>query len=184
MKTSRLLAPLLAVCAFSSFSAVAAAPAPLETIPSLDLQRYMGTWHEIAHYPNRFQQKCVADTSAAYSLQPDGRVKVVNRCRLADGAFDEAVGSARRIGGEGSPKLEVRFAPAWLSFLPAVWGDYWVIDLDEDYSLVAVSEPAREYLWVLARTPEVEPAAYQALLQRLAAKGFDPARLQPGRAPE
>jgi len=78
----------------------------------------------------------------------------------------------------------VRFAPAWLSFLPTVWGDYWVIDLDPDYSLVAVSEPAREYLWVLARTPEVEPAAYQALLQRLAAKGFDPARLQPGRAPE
>ena len=85
---------------------------------------------------------------------------------------------ARQIGAADSPKLEVRFAPAWLSFLPMVWGDYWVIDLDPDYRLVAVSEPSREYLWVLSRTPAVDAQAYEALLARLAARGFDLGKLE------
>jgi apolipoprotein D and lipocalin family protein len=72
----------------------------------------------------------------------------------------------------------VRFAPAWLSWLPWVWGDYWVIDLDEDYQLVAVSEPKRDYLWVLARSRSVAPAAYAALLARLRQQGFDTGKLQ------
>lgn len=85
---------------------------------------------------------------------------------------------ARQIGPADSARLEVRFAPAILSFLPAVWGDYWVIDLDPAYRLVAVSEPGREYLWVMARTPVVEEAAYRQLLARLEARGFDLARLE------
>jgi apolipoprotein D and lipocalin family protein len=74
--------------------------------------------------------------------------------------------------------LQVRFAPAWLSWLDAVWGDYWVVDLDADYRLVAVSEPRREYLWILSRTPAVDEAALQALIGRLDALGFDRTRLQ------
>lgn len=155
---------------------------PVTTIQSLDVQRYMGKWHEIAKYPNRFQAKCVSDTSADYSLQPDGTVKVVNRCRLANGEMDEAVGTARQIGEATSPKLKVRFAPAWLSWLPAVWGDYWVIDLDPAYQLAAVSDPRREYLWVLSRTPQVDPPAYQALLGRLQARGFDLSKLEMSKA--
>lgn len=132
----------------------AQAPAPaLQAIQSLDVPRYMGTWHEIAKYPNRFQKQCLRNTSAQYALQKDGTVKVVNRCQLASGEMDEAEGEARQVGGATSPKLKVRFAPAWLSWLPMVWGNYWVIDLDAEYELVAVSEPSREYLWVLARTP-------------------------------
>jgi len=72
----------------------------------------------------------------------------------------------------------VRFAPAWLSFLPMVWGDYWVIDLDAQYQLAVVSEPQREYLWVLSRTPKVDVAAYQALLARLGQRGFDVKRIE------
>jgi apolipoprotein D and lipocalin family protein len=151
---------------------------PLQTIESLDVPRYMGTWHEIAKYPNRFQKQCLRNTSAQYSLQKDGTVKVVNRCQLASGEMDEAEGQARQIGGVKSPKLEVRFAPAWLSWLPMVWGKYWVVDLDLEYQLVAVSEPSREYLWVLARTPKVDKAKYDALLLRLQAKGFDLGRLE------
>ena len=71
----------------------------------------------------------------------------------------------------------MRFAPAWLAWLPLVWGDYWVVDLDERYALAAVSEPKREYLWVLSRTPTVSPDAYDALLGRLKAQGFDLNRL-------
>ena len=153
-------------------------PQALRTIQSLDVPRYMGTWFEIAKYPNRFQKQCVRNTSAEYSLQKDGTVKVMNRCQLASGDMDEAEGQARQIGGLKSPKLEVRFAPAWLSWLPMVWGKYWVIDLDPEYQLVAVSEPSQEYLWVLARTPQVDPTAYNALLTRLAQKGFDVSKLE------
>lgn len=168
----------LGMHASPALSAEASAPAPLQTIAALDLPRYMGTWYEIARYPNWFQKKCVSDTRAEYSLQPDGRVQVINRCREQDGALSEAFGVARQIGAADSAQLDVRFAPAWLSFLPMVWGDYWVIDLDPDYQLVAVSEPGREYLWVLARTPDVDASAYEALLDRLAARGFDPRRLE------
>ncbi len=175
---------LAAILAFSgayghaaeAMQAQAATPA-LTTIAALDVPRYMGTWYEIAKFPNWFQKKCVADTRAQYSAQPDGKVQVINRCRQENGDMTEAVGAARQMGDKNSPKLQVRFAPAWLSFIPAVWGDYWVIDLDPAYQLVAVSEPKREYLWVLSRTPKVDQAAYDALLGRLVSMGFDIKRL-------
>ncbi|GAB3398342.1 lipocalin family protein [Massilia agilis] len=169
-----LAAALLALAA----PARAEPPAPLAPIPSLDLARYLGTWYEIARYPNRFQRQCAGSATAQYSMLPDNTVEVRNRCRRADGSMDEAIGVARQLGGRDSARLEVRFAPAWLSWLPQVWGDYWVIDLDPNYQLVAVSEPRRQYLWILARTPKVDPGAYQALLARLVRQGFDPGRLQ------
>lgn len=150
----------------------------LQTIPSLDLQRYLGTWYEVAKYPNRFQKMCVRNTRADYQAKPDGTVQVLNRCITSNGQPTEALGAARQIGAVDSPKLQVRFAPAWLSFLPMVWGNYWVIDLDPQYQLVAVSEPQREFLWVLSRTPKVDSAAYQALLARLAQGGFDVSRIE------
>lgn len=156
----------------------AASPRPLATIASLDVPRYMGRWYEIAKFPNRFQRDCVSNTTAAYSTLPDGRVKVVNRCRQADGSEKSAEGVARQVGGATSSKLKVRFAPAMLSFIPQVWGDYWVIDLDPDYRLAAVSDPDREYLWILSRTPTVEKASFDALVARIAAQGLDVARLE------
>jgi len=138
----------------------------------------MGTWYEIAKFPNWFQRKCAGGTQAEYSLKNDGMVQVINRCRLESGEMIEAIGAARQIGPATSPRLEVRFAPAWLSFLPFVWGDYWVIDIDENYQLVAVSEPKKEYLWILARTPNIDPDDYKNLLARLSQKGFDLRRLE------
>ncbi len=177
--SSRLGARALAWAVLACAAPMAGAhePAPLQTIPSLDLPRYMGRWHEIARFPNSFQKDCVGDSSADYQLNPDATVQVLNRCRLANGEFKEALGQARRVGEPGSPRLQVRFAPAWLSFIPAVWGDYWVVDLDPAYQLVAVTEPRREYLWVLARSPQVREADYRALLERLRAQGLDVARL-------
>jgi len=170
---------LWAIAAAFSCGAVAKTdPQPLQPIASLDVARYMGTWYEIAKYPNRFQKKCVRNTRADYQAKPDGTLQVLNRCVMADGKTTEALGAARQVGPADSPKLQVRFAPAWLSFLPMVWGNYWVIDLDPSYQLVAVSEPTREYLWVLSRTPKVNPANYQALLARLAQRGFDMKRLE------
>ncbi|MDR3381214.1 lipocalin family protein [Cupriavidus basilensis] len=175
---------LVAVALIGALSAQAAdtvASAQLKTIASLDVPRYMGRWYEVAKYPNRFQKECVADTSATYSLNPDGTVQVINRCRQKNGAFEKAIGQARQVGDLGSPKLKVRFAPAWLSFLPFVWGDYWVIDIDSNYQLVAVSEPKREYLWVLSRGPTVDEQSYRNLLGRLSSMGFDVTKLEPTR---
>lgn len=174
--TPLLLSALLVACAVAQ--AEPAAASRVVPIPRLDVPRYMGTWYEIAKYPNRFQKDCAGFTTATYTLQPDKTVQVANRCRRADGTPDEAIGSARQIGGPASTTLKVRFAPRWLSFLPMVWGDYWVIDLDPAYSLVAVSEPKREYLWILSRTPAVPPEAYEALLERLQRQGFDLSKLE------
>ncbi len=179
---SALLLCLLAALGTSAHADVATVPArpanPLVSIPALDVPRYMGTWYEIARYPAWFQNKCVSHSQAEYALQEDGRVRVSNRCRLDNGETSEALGIARQVGEANSPKLEVRFAPAWLAFLPVVWGDYWVIDLDPDYQLVAVSEPEREYLWILSRTPRVDGVRLDALLGRLEEMGFERARLQ------
>jgi apolipoprotein D and lipocalin family protein len=152
--------------------------AAVKTIPSLDVPRYQGTWYEIAKFPNWFQKKCVSNTQAVYSLRPDGNLKVLNSCKQADGAISQAEGLARQIGAKDSPKLEVRFAPAWLAFLPVVWGDYWVIDLDPQYQVAVVSDPRREYLWILSRTPNMDKKTYEELLSRLQAQQFDIRKLE------
>ncbi len=145
----------------------------VKTIPSIDVARYLGTWYEIAKFPNWFQRKCLSGTNANYQLKEDGNVRVTNRCKVEGGEMAQAIGTARQIGGATSPKLEVRFAPDWLAILPFVWGDYWVIDLDPQYQLAAVSDPRREYLWILSRTPKVNQKSYDDLLQRLIAQQFD-----------
>ncbi len=92
--------------------------------------------------------------------------------------MEEAEGRARRKSDAEPPtKLQVRFAPAILSFLPFVWGDYWIIDLAPDYSYVAVGEPSREYLWILSRTPRLDEAVYAGILDRLREQRYDVSRL-------
>jgi apolipoprotein D and lipocalin family protein len=169
---------LLSLALLFAATAQAADPQPLQAISLLDVPRYMGRWYEIAKFPNRFQKQCAGDTTAEYQALERGQVRVINRCRKADGTMDEAVGLARQIGDTDSAELKVRFAPRWLSFLPMVWGDYWVVDLDKDYQLAAVSEPKREYLWILSRTPQVDPERYNALLQRLRTMGLDTVKLE------
>jgi apolipoprotein D and lipocalin family protein len=158
-----------------------AEPTPLQAVPSVDVPRYMGTWHEVAKYPNWFQRKCASSTQATYSLQADSRVHVQNRCKTDKGEWTEAMGAARQIGGPTSAKLKVRFAPEWLSFIPMVWGDYWIIELDPQYQWVVVSEPQREYLWILSRTPQMPAATYQALLAKLDVLGFDLKKIETSR---
>lgn len=163
----------LMICLGSSQALAQQGDQGVKTIATLDVPRYLGTWYEIAKSPNWFQKKCVSNTKAIYSAKPDGNLRVLNSCKTAAGETSEAEGLARQIGNKDSPKLEVRFAPEWLSFLPLVWGDYWVIDLDPQYQLAAVSDPRREYLWVLSRTPQIDPKVYADLLQRLKQQQFD-----------
>ena len=142
----------------------------------VDLDRYAGDWFEIARFPNRFQRKCVGDVRASYSRRADGRLDVVNRCRTDDGQT-EARGIARIVDDRTFAKLEVRFAPGWLSFLPAVWGDYWVIGLASDYSWAVVGDPGREYLWILARSSALDDQSLAAARTVARDNGFDIDRL-------
>ncbi len=154
------------------------AAAPVRTVPFVELDRYVGDWFEIARFPNRFQRQCVGDVSASYARRPDGRIDVVNRCRTADGAT-EARGVARVVDEHTFAKLKVRFAPAWLSFISAVWGDYWIIGLAPDYSWAVVGDPDRDYLWILARAPHPDEASIAAARAVARDNGFDVNRLVP-----
>jgi apolipoprotein D and lipocalin family protein len=145
---------------------------PLQTVAKVDLSRYTGTWFEIASYPQRFQRGCTG-TTATYTLRDAGEIGVVNRCRKGslDGVEDSAEGRARVVDTSTNAKLEVTF------FWP-FWGDYWVIDLGERYEYAVVGHPSRDYLWILSRTPHMEDAVYQGILDRLRAKGYPLDRLQ------
>jgi apolipoprotein D and lipocalin family protein len=136
----------------------------------------VGDWFEIARFPNRFQRQCAGDVRASYARRPDGRLDVVNRCRTADGQ-SEARGVARIVDTRTFARLKVRFAPSWLSFLPLVWGDYWVIGLAPDYSWAVVGEPGRDYLWILARTPRPDEESMAAAWAAARASGYDVERL-------
>jgi apolipoprotein D and lipocalin family protein len=149
---------------------------PLQTVAPVDLKRYAGLWHEQARLPNRFQKRCGGPVTAEYVPQPDGTLQVLNRCILADGSFDESVGTARVVpvtGQPGAGRLEVSFAPPWLSWLPMVWGDYWILKLDRDYEVALVGTPDRAYLWVLSRAPVLETSALEAELDYARSLGFD-----------
>jgi apolipoprotein D and lipocalin family protein len=147
---------------------------PLRVVPHVDLSRYAGLWHEIARLPNRFQEKCAGDVTAHYTLRPDGKIDVLNRCRVEDGRFIEARGVARHADEDRpSSVLEVRFAPAILSFLPQVWGDYQIIVLAPDYSYAVVGAPGREYLWILSRSPQMDAGTYRALVEEARQQGFN-----------
>jgi apolipoprotein D and lipocalin family protein len=158
-------------------SAMPGERAPLSVVPAVDYKRYEGIWYEVARLPNRFQKKCASDVVATYTLGDDGRLTVQNRCRRADGGTVEASGVARPVAGRPPSVLEVRFAPAYLAFLPAVWGDYQILALGADYEYALIGEPAREYLWVLSRSPTLEAARYDALVAEAKAQGFDVSRL-------
>lgn len=143
MPPLRPLPGLLLACVLCTGHAVAAEP--VRAVETLDIDRYAGQWHEIAHLPVSFQKKCTGDITAQYSLHSEGRIGVVNRCRVADGTLIEAQGTARAVAGAPG-QLQVRFAPDWLAWVPWVWADYWVIALDPDYQWAVVGEPDRRYL--------------------------------------
>jgi apolipoprotein D and lipocalin family protein len=159
-------------------AAAAHAQTPVRTVSFVDLDRYLGDWFEIARFPTRFQRQCVGDVRATYARRADGRLDVVNRCRTAQGET-EARGVARIVDERTFAKLKVRFAPAWLSWLPMVWGDYWIIGLAPDYSWAVVGDPGREYLWILARASRLDDESTAAARAAARDNGFDVRRLVP-----
>ena len=149
--------------------------APLTTVAQLDLDRYLGTWYEIARLPMRHQPEDGTDISATYSLEEDGKVRVANRMRR-NGEVEESIGQATPVDPSNA-KLEVTFLPQGLRWIPFTKGDYWVIKIDADYSVALVGEPDRKYLWLLARHPHLDEATRNHYLAFAQAQGYDLAEL-------
>lgn len=150
-------------------------PRGLPVQADVDLSRYTGTWYEQARLPNTFQADCATDVMADYGLLPDGTLGITNQCRRSDGSTKIATAQGRVAdSGEGRDpaRLEVRFAPRWTSWLPMVWGDYWIIRLEDDYRYSLVGTPDRKYLWVLSRDRQADPAVVDELLQYAGTLGF------------
>lgn len=143
----------------------------LRTVAHVDLGDYVGTWYEVANFPQSFQRGCTA-TTATYTLRSDGDIDVVNRCRKGsvDGPEKVARGRARVVDKSSNAKLEV-------SFFRPFWGDYWIIDLGASYEYAVVGHPSRDYLWILSRTPTLDAGVYTAIVGRLAAQGYETRRL-------
>ncbi|MBL8311015.1 MAG: lipocalin family protein [Burkholderiales bacterium] len=164
---------LMGVVAATASLASALEPVPVST---LDLNRYLGTWHEIASIPQFFQRKCVRDSRANYSLVPGDQIRVENTCTRDDGGRERADGRARRVGdprGAGDGRLEVSFVELWGEHRFWFAADYWVIALDPDYRWAVVGHPSRRYGWVLAREPRLAPAVLAEVIGRIKSQGYD-----------
>ncbi len=176
-----LAAPLVELIAVSLMAVVPQGRGPdikeVTTVASVDLDRYAGDWYEIARFPNRFQRQCVGDVKATYVRRTDGRIDVTNRCRNTDGTTSVARGVARVEDPATRAKLKVRFAPAVLSVLPFVWGDYWILGLGDRYDWALVGSPDRQYLWILSRTRQLDEASFGQAEARARENGFDTTRL-------
>lgn len=168
--------PIIALSLIAVLAGCASKPQSLPTQSNVDLNKYAGTWYEQARLPNRFQDDCVSDVQADYVMQANGTLSVTNQCRIASGSTKSAQAEGRlnpAFNPTDPSKLQVRFAPAWTSWLPAVWGDYWIMKLEGDYEYSLVGTPNREYLWVLSREKRADPAKVEQLLDYAQTQGFE-----------
>ncbi|PKN72522.1 MAG: hypothetical protein CVU50_06595 [Candidatus Cloacimonetes bacterium HGW-Cloacimonetes-3] len=143
------------------------------TVASVDLQRYLGRWYQFAYFPNGFQPKDCALTTADYSLDKKGKIVVLNTCytdKAGKVIKKQAKGKAYAVDKTNS-KLKVSF------FWPFK-GDYWIVKLDADYRYAVVSDPKQKYLWILTRTPDLDKASYTEINSFLAKGGWDLSRLE------
>lgn len=143
-----------------------------QTVSQLDLARYMGDWYEIGSIPVRFQKDCVG-TLVHYKLRDDGKVEVINTCKInaLDGRLNEAKGKAWIPDPSLPGRLKVMF------FWP-FRGDYWILEVGKDYEYAVVGHPKMQYLWILSRKPEMEEGLYQGILKRCADWGYDIGKLK------
>jgi apolipoprotein D and lipocalin family protein len=161
-----------AMIGFASCRGTRDSAPPPRVVDHVDIERYLGKWYEIASFPQRFQRGCVA-TTAEYSLKTDGELAVVNTCRkdALDGEIKRVEGKAFVVDPQTNAKLKVQF------FWP-FRGDYWILELGDDYEYAVVGSPDRDSLWILNREPRMDPETYAGILKRFERRGWDVDRLQ------
>jgi lipocalin len=140
-----------------------------ETVKELDLNRYLGTWYEIARFDHRFERGLVGAT-ATYSMRDDGKIKVINQGyeNTLDGKLSVAEGKAKLTGDPG--KLKVSFF--WIFY-----GDYFILELDNDYQWALIGSSSDKYLWILSRTPQLDDQTKGLILKKAEKRGYDTSKL-------
>ena len=148
---------------------------PPQTADFIDIEQYMGLWYEIAKFPQPFQNGLVGVT-AEYTLEDDGRVRIRNQGfqDALDGEESSIEGYASVVDEETNAKLRIRFDPFPVNLFP---GNYWIIEVGDDYEYAIVSGPNRNTLWILSRTPSMDETIYSEIVSRLEEDGFDTNRL-------
>jgi apolipoprotein D and lipocalin family protein len=166
------LSKIVIVSLFFSIFTTTSMSQKLQTVPYVDLKKYVGKWYEIASFPQRFQKGCNC-TTAEYTLTDKGFVIVENRCNKdsINGKQSYIKGKAFIVENSGNAKLKVQF------FWPFK-GKYWIIDLADDYSYAVVGHPNKKYLWILSRTPMMNEIIYQQIISRVKEKGFDISKIK------
>ena len=141
------------------------------TVKELDINRYLGTWYEIARYDNSFERGLVGVT-ANYSLRNDGKIRVINRGykNSLEGKLSQAKGKAKIPDKDYPGKLKV-------SFFLFFYADYFVLELDPNYRWALVSSSSDKYLWILSRTPEMDKKDLDFILKKAKEHGFDTSKL-------
>lgn len=143
------------------------------TVDKVDLERYAGKWYEIGRLPMYFQRNCAQDVTATYTAKTDtAGIIVTNQCTDTDGAVMIAEGLAKPADDTGS-KLKVTFLPSWIRWLPVGRADYWILARDADYQTALVGTPDKDYLWLLARTPNITQPTYAKYRQIAQQQGYD-----------
>ncbi|TKG94757.1 lipocalin [Puteibacter caeruleilacunae] len=148
-------------------------------VKRLDINRYLGRWYEIARYDHKFERGLVGVT-ADYSLRKDGKIKVINSGyrNTLDGSLSQAEGKAKIPDPINHPaRLKV-------SFFLFFYGDYLVLELDEDYQWAIIGSSSDKYLWILSRTPQISDPLYQKLLTKIQRRGYDTSKLLKIEQPE
>jgi apolipoprotein D and lipocalin family protein len=142
----------------------------LETVQTMDPERYVGTWYAVASFEHWFEEGCTC-SRAEYWLKENGRLGVRNYC-VRDGEWDEVVGEAWPMENGGWTEL-------WVDLGGLFNGKYFIVDLDEkEYSYSIVGTPDRNYLWVLSRSPEISPQLMERLKVVAGMHDFEVARLE------
>lgn len=149
----------------------------VETVPSVNLEKYLGTWHEIATIPQFFQRKCVGNVTALYEMESEDTVKVTNSCDKEDGSRKTSVGQAKLEDKKTNAKLKVTFAK-FFTWIYSFGGDYWIIDLADDYRYAVVGHPSRKYAWILSRSPAMMEEDLLQVSRNLLRQGYDLCKLR------
>ena len=146
-------------------------PDNIEAVSHFDTSKYLGKWYEIARLDHSFERG-LSHVTADYSVRQDGGLKVLNRgYKDADAAWKQAEGKAYFVDSKDVGYLKV-------SFFGPFYGSYIVFDLDKrDYSYSMISGPDKSYLWLLSRTPTMDPALQQRLVDKARGLGFDTSKL-------
>jgi apolipoprotein D and lipocalin family protein len=166
---------LLFMGLFSIFSCSTNQHPKLDVVGAFELQRYLGTWYEIAKLPNRFEKGLIC-VQAHYSLRADGKITVRNQgTEIQDGKPTNKIKDIEGKAWIPDPKEPAKLK---VSFFWPFAGDYWVIALSPDYSVALVGDPSREYLWFLARSPKIDESIYQSFLQKAKDAGFDVQKIE------